>query len=109
MFDIDKMYGFFYNGKGVSSMNTKRGRDNLKLDMLLGIWRNSPHTTKQFLNPGNYDTLTEISEDVKKKRGIDEAGMKIFSPRTWIKTAYRMITGKALKKYLILLLISLVK
>ncbi len=99
MFDIDKVYGFFYNqnknGEIKSGLETKRERDNLKLDIIKSVWKH-PNTVKAFLSGGNYDTLIKVSDEVKGKREQGENVESIFDPVTWSKIANRMLTGKAL-------------
>lgn len=85
----------FTEHKVVSSMDTKRGRDNLKIDIMKAVWTNS-HTTKQFLSPGNFDRLKDLAEKINEARGIDTGNLQIWSPLTWIEVANRMLTGKAL-------------
>lgn len=85
----------FTNYRVKSNMNSKEGRDNLKLDIMLAVWKNE-NTAKQFLTPGNYDQLSDISDKVKEKRGLTKEKLPIYSPNVWAKIANRMLTGKAL-------------
>ena len=112
-FDIDKVYGFFYSlnpdatAINKSSMDYKKGRDNMKLDIMRAIME-SKSSTKSFLQPGGFKDLKEnnhLINDKKVSAGIRDLTLQDgeyieennpIKPYTWINTANRMITGKAL-------------
>ena len=112
-FDIDKVYGFFYSlnpdatAINKSSMDYKKGRDNMKLDIMRAIME-SKSSTKSFLQPGGFKDLKENNHIINNKKvdaGIRDLTLQDgeyieennpIKPYTWINTANRMITGKAL-------------
>lgn len=96
---------------GNISMDNKSGRDNLKMLLMRAVMSNK-ETTRAFLNPGGYDTLTKNNMEIiiPKRKDLtarvitdEETGRKEIvddinpvDPSTHAMIADRMLTGKAL-------------
>lgn len=73
-FDVDKVFAMMYhldqNGLN-EDLSTTDGRNNKILDIIRGVLRN-PHHTVEFLNPGGFDRLKEMRDNINQYFSLSE-------------------------------------
>lgn len=74
--------------------NTKKARDNAKLDLFLSVLTNKD-TFQKIVNPGNFDRLIDLADRIKKKLKISEE-LEIATPRTNREMFARYMAGNTL-------------
>ncbi len=102
-FDIDKVFGMMYNFKSTkeglekipSSMDSKKGRDNLLIDLQYAIMSH-PSTIRKQLTPGNYNTLDAVKKEVLKLEGKDSVELNPMLPSTQREVFNRNMVGASL-------------
>lgn len=82
-----------FNKLSIPQQNTKGARDNERLDVFMGIYTN-PHTAKDIMTPGGYETVRKISESINKHKTVPK---DVFGMESMDALTIQNIQGRNLK------------
>jgi Sec-independent protein translocase protein TatA len=69
-----------YNANKTPKENSKKARDNAKMDIIRAVLTN-PDVTDKLLDPGNFEYITTLSKEIKRKKDYS-ANLDILDPTT---------------------------
>lgn len=76
--------------------NSRKARDNAKLDLFWSVLTNKD-TFEKFINPGGFESLTELNNKIKDLLNISEEDMDLATPRTTRLMFSRYMASTALR------------